>query len=802
MVCRMGIPIKEDNGDYITQCPCCGNSLFVLPTGFVCVNSGCTFKSGSIIEFLAFKEKIKLRDALTSYLQFIKDKSQYHVEESSIEDIFKYVLFQRQLFDFFLKLSHSNNSGKIKTIRQTGALHKNGIACESLRSSVYVLTKHDLNKLNIILKSNSLDPYMPSDANAAIVMPYYKDHHSISDLVVVTKISKQPTRIKIQPSKLSWFGLLQTHPGCKDVDLTVSYADSMVINSENARLNPDRICLHYLYNPTSSDIGWLPDTATFLFDEEPDEYLSSIACLRQIIPNLSISYHKGDRQDSKSFTLNYCVSVLEKEGLSPNARLIMESSMITTEDRECIAKKLHDRKQFALAQSILKMFKTQMVYHDEHNELYASHDGYFVKKGKSGNQSYVTNFTLSITDNVVFADTLDVFHRTRVNVQGREHDVMLQPQDIDKAQDLELAVRRKHTDGINESALPTIREKSLVRVVSSHLRDQVAKAPQVEGTPFLGWNGYRTRFFGPFFCVDATSNKTWQTVFHPNIDNLECYSNVTHYDREFSEDLPLPITRIIGQAVAFMVRSYLNIPTKAIAIHNSKNGRVLIESLFQSIGQVKPLLLNYNIRQKQITGINGYPAYCTADTQDDLHNIPYPLFVLCDGGGVIDQEYDKNTMDIAGQTFRDVLYKVSAWIIKTRASSFDKMASVSYADSYAAEGGAIICEVCQIGKWLNKSTEFKNLEAFLNKVSFDQAEECITHNINTHQVTLELSSREDIDIVALKLELERLGASYVEIGDGKISSDSISLLTAIEHYYQKKPKVKEIFDVEALIAKQ
>ena len=799
LVCSMGLSAKEHKGNYITQCPCCGNSLFVLQYSFVCSNYGCAFRAGSIVEFMAFSEKKPLRKSLDSCLQLIKDKSKYVFDADEIDRIYTSILFQRQLFDFFLRLSHTSNTGQISTIRHAGALNRNGIAHSALKSSVFILTKTDLVKLNSILKSNNLDTYLPGDSNAAIVMPYFSNHHSISDLLVVSQVNKQPTRIKILPTKLAWFGLLQMHPACKDIDISMSYADSMVINSDNARITPDKMCLHYLYNPTTPEIGWLPDKSTFILEEHPDEHLSAIACLRQVMPNINVMDHKGNIYDSRTFTINYCASVLEREGLSANARLIMESSRITAEDREVIARRLHDRKKFALAQDVLKLFKTQMVYHDEHSELYESSDGYFVNRGNSGVKTYVTNFTMTVLDNIVFADTLDVYHRVNVNVMGKEYVTLMRPQDIDKSSEIELSVRRKHEDNISDSALPTIREKSQIRVVSSYLRHQISKAPQVEGTPFLGWNGHRTRFFGPFFYMDETTSKTWEPVFHPVIGDMGSYSTKTQFARVFSESLPLEITRIIGQAVAFIARYYLNIAVKPIPIHNNKNGRVLIESLFEAIGQTKPVQINFNVRQKELPGLHGYPAYSTADTKNDIVNLQYPLFILCDGGEMITQEYKSEVIKEAAQVFRYIVYNVVEWIIKTKAKSYDKMASVNYPDAYAAEGSAIICEVCQISKWIDKGSEFKHLEAFLSKVSFDRAGECITHDLAKHIVTLDLSERPDINLQSLHDELTKLGASYVHIEGSKISSDSISLLTSIEQFYQKKPQLTEVFDVNDLM---
>jgi hypothetical protein len=801
LVCSMGISVKEHNNNYITQCPCCGNSLFILPTSFVCANNSCQFKAGSVVEFIAVYDKKSIRDALGTYIEITKSKTQYALDEESIDSIYNFIIFQRRLFDFFLRLSHSSSPDHIATVRQTGALQRTGISCETLKSSVYVLTKKDLAALNQLLTSRGLDIYVPTDTNAAIAMPYFKDHHTISDIVMVTRLSRTPTRIKIQPSKLSWFGLLQLHPGCREVDLTVSYADSMIFNTENAKLHPNRICLHYIYNSTSVDKGWLPDKATFLFNEEPDEYLSAMSCLGQVIPNLTVSYKGNQKQDYRSFAVSYCASVLEKEGLSTNAILILESAKLTAADREGIAKNLHDRKQFALARKILSMCKTQMVFFDEHNELYTSPDGYFVQKGKTGNKSYVTNFTIQITDNIVFADSLDVFHRANVCIGGKEYVTVLRPQDIDRAQDLELAVRSKVDSTEKNTTLPTIREKSLVRVVSSYLRDQISRAPQTEGIPFLGWNGHRTRFFGPFFSFQHTESTTRPMNFHPHVDEFGCFSSQTLFDRSFCEALPLPITKIISQAVAIVVRYYLNIPTKPIVIHNNKYGRVLVEALFEAIGQTKPLQINSNIRQKELPGINGYPVYTTADTKHDVKNMPYPVFALCDGGELIDVEYSAATLVNAGQSFRHIIYQVVEWLMKTKAKTFDQMSGVNYADAYAAEGSMVICEVCQIDRWLEATTEFKNLESFLSKVSFDAAKDFITHDITKHVVTLDLSTRDDIDIDLLCQELSALGASYVEKSAGKITSDSLSLLTAIEHYYKRKPEVNEIFDVDSLIAK-
>jgi hypothetical protein len=827
--CRFGLTPKVSDELHVIDCPCCGQCMFILDTGFVCSQSGCTFRAGSPMDLLAALEHKQIREIWNSFQSAFGDllTRMAKIEENAmVEDALSHFQARRRLFEFFLRCALEDTSQQIRCIRQRGALQRMGVDTGVLSSSLYILTENRLRALSHALahfgKSAKSNP-----GQAPIVLPYFANHHTITDLIILSSTKNKPHIINVEPhAKISWFGLLQTHPAVKEVEIAESYADCLMYNSRHASASPDKICLHYIYHPGEGGGYWKPQKATYVLEKDTLEGIPAICRLDRCLPglNLKMAVEAGTSvmgvpesvpvKPARIFVVERAIRALTSMGLTPETKLLFESLSPKASERDQIMTSLMSTRQFDTADKLRALFRTLVVFHDDKYTLHESPTGYFLTKD-SGEPQFITNFTVNIKNNLVFADASDIFHEGEVTVADRNFPIFLKPTDIDNLQDMEIALRSNSGKFGNGEKLPTIRDRQAARILTTYLRNCIAAVSHVEGIPFLGFNESRTRFFGSFFYADETTkcHILGDPIYHP-FAKLEDYFSVPKFvttpheaaslDKSGMES-NIELARLIAQLCSMLVRYYLRIFTIKPITLDGDESEAIVNLLKEVTGQHTTIQLNTNVRWEttdRLKGINGYPAHVLGTmTASESSKLNLPGIVFVPGGHKINEVLDPQAILNIQQTFRHILFAVLDWIFSTKAKKFKTVQNVTVEQQYAQEGSQIIREACGLDTWEVGESAFPGLESILSRTPKNKVRNIVSHNVNEHLITIDCSShKEHIDIKTICDEVKRLGAKRISSEANKVTADSNPILEALENFYLQSVVLEEIFDADQLLA--
>ncbi len=819
--CELGLQPRVKDNACVINCPNCSKLMFVLDTGFVCSSHNCNFKAGGVIDIISLAEHVSISKACEYFFEAFATKAKKISRYKDLEfrsDLTMRLRYKRKLLEFFLRRRHSEPD-RAYTVQAAGALSKAGVKLQDNRLTGFILSAEDATELNSILAH--FDACLPSvpPATAMLVVPYFSDHHTIDSLTVSTpsKPTKDHKTIELERnSRLVWAGLLQAHPATQKVELAESALDMLIANTTHARTGTGKeIALHCRYRSTVADVVWKPETCKYIIAEDsPITPVLALSKLDSCLSNMTLSV-KGVERNVREYVIETCTNALIKEGFTANTKLLLDAAQVNEQERYTLLAKLHDARAYDTAENVRKFLRIVLVHKDEKSLLYATPDGYLTARDDSADKVPVTNFVLDVTSNIVFPDSQDVFHVADLTVDGHRRSIVLKPTDIDRIVDLESAVRfasgNLESDDVLDNKLPTVRDKNCGRIMSSYLRHKISEVPRMEGIPFLGWNDQRTRFYGPYWYADKKAGCIqYEAVMHPFKADMQHFSNEPFTARSLHLDIPSGAATIIAQYASMLVRSYLHYPVSAVYYYNDDKHSQAISSIFDALGQRYSINANPNKRNTNGVGedagriFKGLP-YLVRSFSEELNarNSTFRSAVFCLGvqGCVLDdiENFKLRENDIKSCAAH-VVFAVLEWILKTEAKTFEPAKSVSFAQCAAIEGSAIIAQACGVSAWNRKSSEYTSLEAFLADVRYEEVNQYVHYNINEHIVTLDLTSRADLSVTAIAAELEKLGAEKVSVDGNKITTDSASMMEALESYYHSKPTVSEYFDPAELFS--
>lgn len=793
------------NGEYTTVCPKCESKLFILDKEFVCENSLCNFRAGSSIDYLVAKGVCSWDQSIETLNNILDDKLRNSIVYKNQKLITGQLKNKRKIFDFFLKNALNGSQNNIKIIQYRSALRAQGLDPDALRNSVLVVSEAETEIMRELIKNVYPDKNI-SMTGPCIVLPYFVNYHTISHLLVLKTPTSKPEKINVMPSRTSFFSLLQRHPGCKQTKLACTYAEAAKLNTQYSRVNPEMICLHMMVDATAAGESFVLPSATYVASGESHSDLRVAGTLQRYIPTLTVSENKVGLQsdyapiDVNDFILKCVVKELKKNIPISNILPLVE---LDNKSRHALLVQLHANRYFTEADEVRNFFKTLPVYKDDKITLFSNPYGYSIKKHNSETYTNnISNFTVELEQNIVFTESTDIFHAGHILFQNDKYPIILKQDEIDKTSGLEKAARQAIVGASNsEMSIPTIMERSGSKYLTTYLREQVAQLPKTEGIPILGWSPRRSSFYAPYFIADRKGSRLGKKYLHPVIPTLSSFTTDISDDCALHHDLPEVIVNILNQAAAFIVRTFLSMQIKPLAIYNNAEARRLLSEVFSSLGQTTVLQLNQNMRGEEIPGIRGFPFYAVGYSSSQINKSSLSAFILCDTGITINENFSLDVIHKAQSTLKFITKKIAEWALQTQAENFQQEHSVSRANAYSKEGAQVIIDSCELTSWPSSETPFENLDNMLSHIGVDEVKNYFILNINEHKLRIKKEALQHVrSVEGLETELKSISKA-VNFDDDFISVDSESMMDALNCYYHTAPAVTDQFDSDELLRK-
>jgi hypothetical protein len=789
--------------EYTTNCPKCERKLFILDKEFVCENNLCTFRAGSAIDYLVAKGVCGWNQAIETLDRIMDGKLKNSIVYKNQKLITSQLKNKRKIFDFFLKNALNGSQNNIKIIQYRSALRAQGLDPDALRHSVFVINAQETEVLKDLIKNvypdknvNITGPY--------IVLPYFVNYHTISHLLVLKTPDSKPEKINIMPSRTAFFSLLQRHPGCRKTKLAFTYAEAAKLNTQYSRVNPEMLCLHMMIDATASGESFVLPAATYIATGDSHSDLRVAGTLQRYIPNLTVSENKIGLQtdyadiDANEFILKCVVKELKKNIPINNILPLVE---LDHKSRQALLVQLHANRYFAEADEVRNFFKTLPVYKDDKITLFSNPYGYSVKK--HNNDTYtnnISNFTIELEQNIVFTESTDIFHAGNLLFNNEQYPIILKQEEVDKISELEKAARRA-TMGTSssETSIPTVMERSGAKYLTTYLREQVAQLTKTEGIPMLGWSPRRSSFYSPFFIADRKGSRSGKKYLHPGLPTLSSFTTDVSDVCTLHHDLPEVIVNVLNQAAAFIVRTFLSMQIKPLAIYNNSEARRLLSEIFSALGQTTVLQLNQNMRGEEIPGLRGFPFYAVGYSSSQISKSSLSAFILCDAGNTINENFSSDVMNKAQATLKFITKKIAEWALQTQAENFQQEHSVSRANAYSKEGAQVIIDSCGLLSWPSSKTPFANLDSMLSCIDIDEVKNYFIRDINNHKLQIRKEILQHVNsLEGLETELKTISKS-VDIDNDYISVDSESMLEALNCFYHAAPTMTDQFDSDKLL---
>jgi hypothetical protein len=796
---------RGDSGNYTTNCPKCESKLYILDREFVCENSMCTFRAGSICDYIVASKKCKW-DQVIDIINTVLDG---RLDNTSIiknkKDITTALKNKRKLFDFFLRLGMQGTVNNMGCIQYKTALRNQAIDPEHLKWSVFIAGAADCLTLNTLLKAVDSSGYLKC-SGTCIILPYFSNYHSLSHLLVLATPTSKPEKIDVTPHRVSFFGLLQRHPN-SETKVAYTYADAAKLNTQYSRVSPENICLHVNIDATANGTSFTLPTATYVMTSEANDNFRAVANLQKYIPKLNVDnntfniYKDNKEIAADEFLINCIIKNLKKGN---NITSLLEFIDLGAASRQALLTTLHSERFFDAAEEVRNFFKTLPIYTDDKVTLFSNPFGYTLKKASKDNHTvYVSNFILDLEQNIVFAESTDIFHAGNVSFNNGSYPVIIKQDELERVSDLEKAIRRATLGyaGDGENNLPTLKDRAAAKFLTNYLRDRISSLPRSEGIPILGWSPRRTSFYAPYFITDIKGTRLGKKYFHPSNQTLSNFNTDISDVSHLFHDLPNDLVNVINQAVTFIARTFLSMPIRPIAVYNNTEARNLLSGLFSGLGQKLASQLNHNIRGEDSPGVRGFPHYAVGYTYGQVNKSSLPAFILCDAGVTITENYTEDIIEQGRRTLKYVVQKVAEWAIKTDAANFSQAHSVSRTNAYSIEGSNVIIDACGLTSWPSSQTPFENLDNMLSSIRFDEVKQYFIKDINRHVMQISREALTSVkDIPGLERELQVI-SKQVQFTDTSLDVDAEAMMDALNTYYHTSPIVTEVFNADALLSK-
>ena len=801
LVCRLGLSQVQEGSLTFTKCPRCGDRCWVLPHSLVCDNIGCQYKTGSALDFLRFSEGSYkkagaiLLDQFPERLASLGTQSRDHM----LDLLQGEAITRRALLDFFLRRRSSNGqAANAQAIHAIGYLRREDVDITSCRSTIFILQKSDVQELTVLCRNAGIE-VPPLNSDTYYTIPYFSNHHTLSS-ILFTKPNYSGTQwISCEPARLSYSGLLDGEPHVTNPRLCTSYMHAGRAMSRGRLFNDTHSCYAVVID-AKAPMGALPfSRGTFLLRNSKDESLGVVAELNSQMKGLMVDTTMlatgtpGTPVTWGEFAVNRTITTLSQDRkLNPeNTRLISTLRLDKTQVR-LVSDALRRQHLFPLAEEVVSLVEAGPIIKMDRVSIYATPYGYYAAGRTSFNKTEVTNFTIELKSNVVFPGSPDLFHEGIMHFNGNAYPAMFRDRDFDSHRTVEAAARLAEAQRPNLrsqiSLLPSVPDRTNIKYVLSYISSASAHLRIKDGISHLGWNADRSKFFGRDWeaSADRVTNYPDRPT-HPGYTYFEYFAADMPASQSVDYSaVPSGLKQLIAQLLAIIARGYFRHAVGPIVVKNSPESRAILAELFKAVGQVKPIILSFNMRAvEDLESLYGFPGYAFGYTQGQIASSKLGLVMLSDSGMDFEGSISPEKLTNARSVFRHLLTQVLPWFIRTKGEQYRFASYVTYEGSLLREGASLI-KLATGTDWLEIPDGQTQLEVFLSSIPADKTEQYISYDLALQKVFIKRKGLLSVNTTDLALELGTVSAGSV-VTEDLIEMDALTGMAILENFYQKTP---------------
>ena len=791
-VSRLRRPAKRYARQILTtDCPSCGQSAWILPTGLFCNAFSCKFTAGGPLEYVAITEKIKISESYDRLRQLFPDRR--HFWESTDAAILKQLVVQqttdrRRLFEFFSRLA-DRPSVRGDTALAAEFTHEWRIHLNARQMTLFHAAPDDLQSLAKLL------PVDIPTHETLVLFPYYCRHHHVAAVMLFNPESLQTSVIEVDPARCMFSGLLDSSPSAA---LTYLLDDPVSALRGGAALNlrgDGEGMLGLLVNYEENAADYLPERAVFCLLD--DTYPGLAATYRQIDP--TVRFVRGlppGTSEHRSWEAFVTTTVLD-DLVDSNGRLehatatFAQAAELTPSERKALVHTLYCRGYTTAAERLTTHFSSRTIFRQKNLTIKETPVGYQAYHGAF--QEAITNFTYELDYNLVFEDGAALYHSGLLTLRDKSYRAIISSDDLAAINHLQsrlqqTVLRAEETPG----QLPIIRSRNLWKNVVLALRENIGSLETRRGVSSLGWHHSRKKYTMPGCVIDLDGAKPGPHELHPDVPILSYFQSFAWDGKRRAA----PALRTEGGYVTAgmadlariilggVFRDYFNLDMAGVALQHHRSHQHVLERVFMQLGQSRPFLVNGPSPE----GIGRFPIYGYEHDVFQLNTARSYLISagksgmpLADINDIADEEADD-----FGQWLMSAIVILVEHLLARGDLSFPDERHVVFVNTVISDGENLLKHVFGLN-WPSRPLSFAALENLLEHCGspevlagiceYEYQSQCIWLDYSTY--------RDDAEYVQ-DLELEfRSQSTHILREPGKLAIPSPIFCELAQGYYRR-----------------
>ena len=800
----LNVPIQSNKGLLVSECPRCHNPLWVLDTGFVCYNADCHFFAGNAVDYLAHREGGYAK-ALSTLFRLIPPSQLPGIstEQETVQKAAGEFIKMRRLFEFFLRRSQRDLPSSLGALQTIASLKMSGIDPTKLRKSIFIVEPQELTELLNIC--NDVDEKINFPTNAICTLfPYWSSHHEISTLFLHYTSERNAKYACLNPARFGFWGLADTRPDGLKFYARQNYMQAAAESCHFADIHKGYFCLAAALDARQPNLNqWMPKNMTYIYDPTQDRMLNTWSALQSTL-NLDVIYATKDNLSSlhqrssnwDSFLFEETIKRIQGDGVvTAESKLFLENANPNPQVRQRLVDHFRRVQEHAIATDLEVNWKTISIYQDDKLRLFENPHGYFACKSRSPLQHSISNFVFNFKHNLVFLDSVDIYHCGSMVFEGNEYPVSVNTKLLDSVVEIESVARRsKLSNAIDtgNSHLPVMRDRALAKYLVPYFRESVSRLPITNGVPFLGWSNDKQIFFGPHWMTKKGVIERAPYTFHPDMQVFRHYKNSVPLQGFASlADYPTVVCDVLSQTAALLARGFMNYQIKPIPVCNNAFAKQALAALFHLVGQVSEIQLNFNLRpSNEMQGLRGFPAVAYGYHTGQAERSVLPVFLMQENGLMFSDTLSEELLGRIASFGYHIFQRIPQWMQLTNGKEYVKQRGLFYASELAEEGKQIIENVLGINNWPKTHPPCLLLEKALRAIPYQDTEKFFSHNWAIQRIIFDYAKL-NVDRTELELELRSL-TDKVKMNASTVEVDSLALMPILENFYQGLPKLTPI----------
>jgi uncharacterized protein (UPF0216 family) len=246
------------------------------------------------------------------------------------------------------------------------------------------------------------------------------------------------------------------------------------------------------------------------------------------------------------------------------------------------------------------------------SEVRYTKDGYCITKKED--TFPITNFTITLTEALVFKDSSEIFLNGKLWINNTSLDITLPKQSIQQPYQLLKCITKVVTESDSEDIrLPIVYDAGYNKYLSAILISESNSAKLIFGISNLGWTKDRSQFFAAGWRVNSNSVEVDTSPMHPTNAAFKNYE-LTPINKS---DIELPdgqdFNTLFAIICASLCRSFLGWSTPVINILDRPHNREFLMNATSLFGQSNLFEINTNTRtpNPDTAGFSGFVFVCT-----------------------------------------------------------------------------------------------------------------------------------------------------------------------------------------------